>query len=176
MSFDSNAVCSEKSSLIVAKGIHKTYGPVRALQDVDFAMEKKGKIIGLLGSNGAGKTTLMEILVGLRQADKGSVRVLGFDPMHQCSELLQQVGIQTQSFAVQSKLTPVEVLTFFASLYPNPLDVHITLKELELKDKANNDEILRKNKFNCINLLRIVYIVIYQPFEQLTKIGGGVDW
>ncbi len=138
MPFNSKTICSANSSLIAAKGVHKTYGSVRALKDVDFVVEKKGEIVGLLGPNGAGKTTLMEILVGLRWADKGFVRILGFDPVHQRSILLQQVGIQTQEFAIQPKLTPLEVLTFFASLYPNPLDVYTTLEQLELKDKANS--------------------------------------
>lgn len=138
MSFKLDATYSENSPLITAKGIHKTYGSVCALKGVDLNVEKKGEVLGLLGPNGAGKTTLVEILVGLRRADKGFVRVLGLDPVHQRSKLLQQVGIQTQEFAIQPKVTCLEALKFFASLYPNPLDVHKTLEQLELKDKANS--------------------------------------
>lgn len=138
MPSESDATYSENGPLITARGIHKTYGSVHALNGVDLDMEKRGEVLGLLGPNGAGKTTLVEILVGLRRADKGFVRVMGLDPAHQRSRLLRQVGIQTQDFAVQPKVTPLEVLTFFASLYPNPLDVHRTLEQLELADKANS--------------------------------------
>lgn len=105
MSSKSDATYSGNSPLITANGIHKTYGSVCALKGVDLNIEKKGEVIGLLGPNGAGKTTLVEILVGLRRADKGIVRVLGFDPVHQRSKLLQHVGIQTQEFAIQPKVT-----------------------------------------------------------------------
>lgn len=137
MSSRSGATSSGNSPLITAKGIHKSYGPVRALKGVDLNMERKGEIVGILGPNGAGKTTLVEILVGLRWADKGFVRVLGLDPAHQRPKLLQHVAIQTQVFAVQPKVTPVEVLKFFASLYPSPLDVQEVVEQLELKEKAN---------------------------------------
>ena len=138
MSFKSATADFENNPLITARGVHKRYGQVHALKSVDLNMEKKGEVLGLLGPNGAGKTTLVEILVGLRRADKGFVRVLGLDPVHQRPKLLQQVGIQTQEFAVQPKVTCLEALKFFASLYPNPLDVHKTLEQLELKDKANS--------------------------------------
>ncbi|MBT9162490.1 MAG: Fluoroquinolones export ATP-binding protein [Dehalococcoidia bacterium] len=108
------------------------------MKGVDLNIAKRGEVFGLLGPNGAGKTTLVEILVGLRRADKGFVRVLGLDPVHQRPKLLQHVGIQTQEFAVQPKVTCLEALKFFASLYPNPLDVHETLEQLELKDKTNS--------------------------------------
>lgn len=63
---------------IEAKTLSKSYGPVVALQNVSFSVEK-GEVIGLLGPNGAGKTTIMKILTGYLQADTGKAMVCGID-------------------------------------------------------------------------------------------------
>jgi tungstate transport system ATP-binding protein len=54
------------------KGIQKSYGSVRALEDISLEITG-GKTIALLGMNGAGKTTLLRILAGLEKQDKGSI-------------------------------------------------------------------------------------------------------
>jgi len=56
--------------------IIKTFGPVKAVDDVSYAVEK-GELFGLLGPNGAGKTTSLRILLDIFKPDAGSVAVLG---------------------------------------------------------------------------------------------------
>ena len=53
-----------KNPILEAKGISKSFGNIKALDDVDFFLEK-GIIHGLLGENGAGKSSLMNILSGI---------------------------------------------------------------------------------------------------------------
>ena len=55
--------------LLTMKGITKRYGGIRALEQVDFELEK-GELLCLLGENGAGKSTLMKILSGAYTADE----------------------------------------------------------------------------------------------------------
>jgi ABC-2 type transport system ATP-binding protein len=57
----------------------KTFGPTRALDGLDLAVQA-GEVHGFLGPNGAGKTTAIRIVLGLLRADSGSARVLGGDP------------------------------------------------------------------------------------------------
>ena len=61
---------------VEAVGIHKSFGPTRALRGIDLALEP-GRCLGLVGRNGAGKSTLISILSGLLQADAGEVRFGG---------------------------------------------------------------------------------------------------
>jgi ABC-2 type transport system ATP-binding protein len=58
------------------KNITKTFGPVKAVDDVSYSA-KKGEFFGLLGPNGAGKTTSLRILLDIFKPDSGSVAVLG---------------------------------------------------------------------------------------------------
>ena len=56
--------------------IIKTFGAIRAVDDVSFTVER-GEIFGLLGPNGAGKTTLIRVMLDIFRPDSGSVSILG---------------------------------------------------------------------------------------------------
>lgn len=58
--------------LVEMKNISKTFGAVRALQNVDFEV-KPSEVVGLVGDNAAGKSTLMKILSGAYVADQGEI-------------------------------------------------------------------------------------------------------
>ncbi len=80
---------------IEARGVVRTYGEQRALDDVDLEV-RRGEVLALLGPNGAGKTTLVETLEGHRRAEAGHVRVLGFDPACRRREFRARIGIVLQ--------------------------------------------------------------------------------
>lgn len=65
---------------IVAEGIQKSYGTVRALTGLSLSVPQ-GCLAGLAGPNGAGKTTFVKVLLGLTRPECGKVAVLGFDPV-----------------------------------------------------------------------------------------------
>lgn len=63
-------------SVLQMRGIQKRFGPVKALDGVDFTLHH-GEIHALLGTNGAGKSTLVKIISGLYQKDDGTIRIGG---------------------------------------------------------------------------------------------------
>lgn len=67
--------------LIEARGLKKRYGKAIAVDGIDLTVHR-GEIFGLLGPNGAGKTTTILMLLGLTEANEGSITVCGADPMH----------------------------------------------------------------------------------------------
>ena len=97
-------------------GVTKRYGELVAVDDVSFEV-RPGEFFGLLGPNGAGKTTLVEIIEGLRQADAGTIAVLGRPPWPRDVGLLRRIGVQTQSSAFFTRLTAREHLDTVAALY-----------------------------------------------------------
>ena len=60
------------SVLQEARGIEKSFGPIKALRDANLKIER-GKITALLGPSGSGKTTLLRILAGLENPTKGTI-------------------------------------------------------------------------------------------------------
>ncbi|WP_435612128.1 ABC transporter ATP-binding protein [Streptomyces sp. bgisy159] len=112
------------ASVVVVEDLHKSYGAVRAVRGVGFAVEH-GEIFALLGRNGAGKTTTMEILEGFRGRDSGRVDVLGLDPGERATEraLRERIGLVLQDIAVEPYLTVRETIARNAGYYPAPRDV-----------------------------------------------------
>jgi D-xylose transport system ATP-binding protein len=62
--------------LLELEGISKRFGPVQALDRVDFAVNA-GEVVGLVGDNGAGKSTLVKTIAGIHSADNGTIRFEG---------------------------------------------------------------------------------------------------
>lgn len=119
--------------LIEVTDLRKSYGSRVAVDGVSFTVER-GEIFGILGTNGAGKTTTVECLQGLRQADGGTISVLGLDPAADRAALTRRVGVQLQESRLPPKLRVREALELFASFYPNPADVDVLLDQLDLRD------------------------------------------
>ena len=88
-------------SAIVVEDLQKSYGDLKAVDGLSFTVAQ-GEVFGLLGPNGAGKTTTVEILIGLRERDGGSVRVAGFDPAQEGDAVKAHIGVQLQ----QTQLYP----------------------------------------------------------------------
>jgi branched-chain amino acid transport system ATP-binding protein len=63
-------------SFLEIKGLTKSFGGLRAVNDVSFSIERD-QILGLIGPNGAGKTTLLRLITGILKPDIGTVRFMG---------------------------------------------------------------------------------------------------
>ena len=101
--------------------ISKSYGRVKALQDVSFSVGK-GEVFGLIGPDGAGKTSMFRILCTLLLADEGTATVDGFDVVKQMTDIRKRVGYMPGKFSLYQDLTVEENLKFFATLFGTTVD------------------------------------------------------
>lgn len=87
-----------------------------AIRGIDFTVEK-GEILGFLGPSGAGKSTTQKILIGLLRGYGGKVSVLGKDIKNWGHEYYEKIGVSFELPNHYQKLTALENLNFFRSLY-----------------------------------------------------------
>ena len=101
---------------IEVHNISKSYGRVKALDDVSFSVGK-GEVFGLIGPDGAGKTSMFRILCTLLLPDKGTASVDGYDVRKQMKEIRRCVGYMPGKFSLYQDLTIEENLQFFATIF-----------------------------------------------------------
>ena len=106
---------------IIVNNITKSYGRVKALQNVSFSVGK-GEVFGLIGPDGAGKTTMFRILCTLLLPDEGTASVDGFDVVRQMKDIRRRVGYMPGKFSLYQDLTVQENLEFFATLFGTTVD------------------------------------------------------
>ena len=78
--------------ILEVKGISKTFGKVKALDSVDFYLQK-GVVHGLLGENGAGKSSLMNVLSGIYIPEQGTIKIQNKKIERLNPELASSLGI-----------------------------------------------------------------------------------
>ena len=101
--------------MIEVQHLTKRYGPVTAVDDVSFRVEK-GEILGFLGPNGAGKTTTMRVITGYMPATDGVATVAGFNVFTHPIEAKQRTGYLPETPPLYPEMTVKEYLTFVARL------------------------------------------------------------
>lgn len=118
-------------SIIEVSGLRKVYGGRAVVDEVSFTVEK-GEIFGILGPNGAGKTTSVECIGGLRTRDGGRIAVAGMDPAAEGAAFRETLGIQLQESRLPDKITVIEALRLYASLFASPRRPEELLERLGL--------------------------------------------
>ncbi|MBW8703840.1 Daunorubicin/doxorubicin resistance ATP-binding protein DrrA [Streptomyces sp. MBT84] len=114
-------------------GAVKTYGAVRAVDGVDMRIAQ-GETVALLGRNGAGKSTTISLLLGLVQADEGTVELFGTAPER--SVLAGRVGAMLQDSRAVPRVTVRELVSFVEGRYPAPMPVAQALELAGITDLA----------------------------------------
>jgi ABC-2 type transport system ATP-binding protein len=94
---------------VVAEGLVRAYGPVRALDGLDLEVAR-GSVCAVLGPNGAGKTTAIRVLATLTVPDAGRAAVLGHDVVRDAAAVRASIGLAGQHAAVDGDLTGRENL------------------------------------------------------------------
>jgi len=114
------------SFAIEVTSLSKSYGPVRALDDISFSTGR-GELFGFIGPDGAGKTTLFRILTTLLIADAGEARVEGLDVVHDYKKIRRMIGYMPGRFSLYPDLTVEENLRFFATIFGTTIEENYDL-------------------------------------------------
>lgn len=104
---------------IQVEKLSKSYGPITAIDDISFEIQR-GEVIGLLGPNGAGKSTTMRILCGLVQATSGSAYIGGVSVVENPDAVKRIVGYMPENNPLPEELRVIEYLRYRAKLKKIP--------------------------------------------------------
>jgi len=148
---------STSSIVLLAQGLTKSYGSVRALRGVDLEV-RRGEVFGFLGPNGAGKTTTIRILLDLIRPDGGTVRVLGLDPQKNSLAVRARSGYLPGELHLEDAETVETILRQFNALRGGKADwTYIRgLADrlgLDLKTQAKNLSKGNKQKVGVVQAL-----------------------
>ncbi len=161
---------------IAFDAVCKTYGKVRALQDVSFNIEA-GEFFGLLGPNGAGKTTLIGILAGLGRASAGRVRVLGHDVVGDYAAARRLLGVVPQELVFDPFFSVRETLRIQSGYFGvrrNDAWIDELLEQLGLADKA--DANMRQLSGGMKRRVLVAQALVHRPpVIVLDEPTAGVD-
>jgi ABC-2 type transport system ATP-binding protein len=140
-----------KEKIFEVENLTKTYrgkdGTVtHAVKGISFSVEK-GSIFGIIGANGAGKSTTIDCVLGVKECDSGSVKILGEQLVTEVeggkkssrilkgkehAALFENIGVQFQDSRFQDKLRVSESCELTSSLYQNPASWRELLEDFGL--------------------------------------------
>lgn len=142
--------------LIQAKGLQKAYGSRAVVNGIDLDI-RTGEVLAIIGPNGAGKSTTLDLLLGLRKADHGTVCYWTAKPAG-------QIGLQLQSTPFFPGFTALENLRMFAVFYG------LRLKERELMSHLERCGLSSSAKTDALRLsggqqkrLAIAMALVHEP-------------
>jgi len=122
--------------LLALRGFSKSFGPVRALHEVDFEVDG-GEIAALVGDNGAGKSTLIKAIDGVQPPDSGDAYFDGKKVRISTPQAAENLGIATvfQDLALCDNLDVVANL-FLGKEMVDGVPVHV-LDEVDMEQRSN---------------------------------------
>ena len=103
-------------SIIQIEHLYKSYGEVKAVQNLSFQV-KKGELFAFLGLNGAGKSTTISILCGQLQKDGGRVEINGKNLDEYPEQIKREIGVVFQNSVLDKPLSVKDNLACRAALY-----------------------------------------------------------
>jgi ABC-2 type transport system ATP-binding protein len=121
------------NAFVELRQVSKAFGAVQALAEVDLRVDA-GEVLALLGPNGAGKTTAIQLLLGLRQPDRGQVVLFGSDPRAHAAR--RRCGAMPQEIGLPETLRVREIIEFVRAHFQRPLALDVLLDRFGLTELA----------------------------------------
>ncbi len=152
-------------SIIKAENVVKTFGEIRAVDDISFEV-KQGEIFAFLGPNGAGKSTTIKMLTTMLRPTDGKLILNGHDVSREQAKARKSFGIVFQDPALEEELTAYENMLFHAVLYGVPKSEHQERiqKLMELVDLwERRDSLVRTYSGGMRRRLEIARGLLHHP-------------
>ncbi len=124
------------SEAIFVEGLTKSYSGKTVVDHLSLSV-KSGTVFELLGANGAGKSTAIECMLGTKEADAGTVRLLGQNPKTHRRALFERIGVQFQEGDYHREIKVSELCEETASLYRDSADWRKLCEQFGIGDKEN---------------------------------------
>lgn len=151
--------------MIVCRGLTKTFGPLRAVDDLNLTVQA-GELFGFLGPNGAGKTTTIKMMTGLLRPSAGTAVIGGYDIQAEPLKAKSILGYIPDNPFLYDKLTGREFLNFMADLYSVTTQnrnrkIDDLLRLFELEEKGN--ELIQGYSRGMRQKIALAGALIHQP-------------
>ena len=160
-------------NVICVRNVEKSFGNRKVVKGISFEV-KKGEVFGLLGHNGAGKSTTIDLILGLKELDKGETEILGLKASKNRKQVFEKVGVQLQQTQYQANITVEEACIEYGSLYDNPADYEDLLTRFGLSDYKKN--LISKLSGGERQKLSVVLALIGNPeIVFLDELTTGLD-
>jgi ABC-2 type transport system ATP-binding protein len=131
---ESAAPANPTSPAVELTGVTKTFGPVRAVDDLSLRIEP-GEVVAFLGPNGAGKTTTIDMLLGLARPTAGAVHIYGQSPADAIAH--GRIAAVMQTGGLLKDLTVAETVRMTASFFSHARPVGEVLERAGIADIAD---------------------------------------
>jgi ABC-2 type transport system ATP-binding protein len=136
-------------SMLEIRRLVKHFGPLIAVDDVSFAVER-GEVLGFLGPNGAGKSTTMKMITGFVAPDAGTAIICGHDIRQATIAAKRCIGYLPEGAPAYPDMTPAEFLAFIARI------------------RGFSGREAKRRIARVVETIRIAE-VMHQPIETLSK-------
>jgi ABC-2 type transport system ATP-binding protein len=158
---------------IVVTGLTRTFGKKAALKNVDISVSR-GRVFGLVGENGAGKTTLIKHLVGSLNAQQGSVRVFGLDPVKNPKAVLGRIGYLSEDRDLPHWMRIDELMLYTKAFYPG-WDVSYAEKLREMFRLDSSAKVKALSQGQRAKAALLTALAYRPPLLLLDEPSSGLD-
>ena len=97
--------------MIIINELQKSFGPIVAVSNVSFKVNK-GEVLGFLGPNGAGKSTVMKMLACFLKPDSGTATVCGYDILSNPIDVRKSIGYLAENVPLYNEMSVCDFLNF----------------------------------------------------------------
>ncbi len=162
------------SDIIVdVQGLHRSFGKKIALADVSLQIPT-GSVFGLVGENGAGKTTLIKHLLGLFQAQRGSVLVFGKSPVADPVSVLGRIGYLSEDREMPNWMTVAQLMAFAKPFYAH-WDDKFAEELREMFELAAGQKVNSLSRGQRARILLLQALAHRPPLLLLDEPSSGLD-